>query len=305
MSLHTQEILQSESNKRLYFVLKLILLTGLIIIYARIESVITFISGISPDIASPMLHVFRAFFFALSANILISLTRLVSIAIYIRQRNARSRERNVVLAVNRIAFLLNVLSVIIAGFLLFGLSWDNFFGTFSLVAVATAILIKEYINNTFNGLINMISERIALGDWVKIGNLEGIVTDITLSNVYLKDEEGHNISIPNNNVFVSDIVDYNRESTALLEVSFEARPEAVSDLDYIRTIIINKLKPFEYCIMIDDTQLFLKEVEIDKVKMVCRIRIMLEAYPFKKEIRHTVLHSFFEFQQTLHPGVSA
>lgn len=54
----------------------------------------------------------------------------------------------------------------------------------------------------------MMSDCLALGDYVKIGAQEGKVTDITLSDVHLENQEGYNISVPNNTVFAADIINY-------------------------------------------------------------------------------------------------
>ncbi|MGB3586457.1 MAG: mechanosensitive ion channel domain-containing protein [Tunicatimonas sp.] len=286
------QLVQKENRKRISFLLKLLLFVGLV--YANIHSDywIDFIAGEAPDLADPLDRVFRALLFILTTNLLISLARIVLVAVYIRRKHERSRASNVVLAINRIATLLNIIVVIIGGFLLFGLEWDDFFSTFSLVAVATVLLTKDYISNTINGLINMMSDRLALGDRVKIGAHEGTIKDITLSNVYLEDDAANRIIIPNNTVFAADVINYNQQRGELVEVPVELHSDAVGNIVEWENRVKVSLQPFNTYINLAKVKVRLQHINADKVQLVVQFRSKNSSSGRKKEIIHTILQQF-------------
>ncbi len=286
------QLVQKENRKRISFLLKLLLVAGLVYANIRSDYWISFFTANNPDLADPLARIFRALLFILTTNLLISLARIVLVVVYIRQKNERSRESNVVLAINRIATLLNVIVVVIGGFLLFGLEWDNFFSTFSLVAVATVLLTKDYISNTVNGLINMMSDRLALGDRVKIGTHEGAIKDITLSNVYLEDEEENRIIIPNNTVFAADVINYNQQRGESVEIPVELHPDAVGNITEWERRVKESLQPFQSHINLSEVKVRLQHISTDKVQLVVHFRSKNDSPDQKKEMIHVVLQQF-------------
>mgnify|MGYP001792398814 CR=1 FL=1 len=285
-------LVKKENRKRISFLLKLLLVAGLIYANIRYDYWISFFTANNPDLAVPLARVFRALLFILTSNLLISLARIVLVAVYIRRKNERSRERNVVLAINRMVTLLNITVIVVGGFLLFELEWDDFFSTFSLVAVATVLLTKDYISNTVNGLINMMSDQLALGDRVKIGTHEGTIKDITLSNVYLEDEEENHIIIPNNTVFAADVINYNQQRGELVEVPVELHPDTVGNITEWETRIKESLQPFHSYINLAKVKVRLQHVSTDKVQLVVQFRSKTSSPGRKKEMIHTILQQF-------------
>ena len=170
--------------------------------------------------------------------------------------------------------------------------WDDFFSTFSLVAVATVLLTKDYISNTVNGLINMMSDQLALGDRVKIGTHEGTIKDITLSNVYLEDEEENHIIIPNNTVFAADVINYNQQRGELVEVPVELHPDTVGNITEWETRIKESLQPFHSYINLAKVKVRLQHVSTDKVQLVVQFRSKTSSPGRKKEMIHTILQQF-------------
>lgn len=286
------QTLRRENRRRLTFLVKLLLLAFLVYVNARSEEWAPLLVIHGSSFAKIASGIVKAALFILTGNLLISLGRIVLVALYMRRRTHRSRENNVLLSINRIATLLNGSLVVVAVFLLSDIKWADFFGTFSLVAVATVLLTKDYISNTVNGLINMMSDRLALGDHVRIGGHEGEIKDITLSNVYLEDREGHSITIPNNTVFGSDIVNYSYRPGELVEVPIEMRPQAARELADWEALLEESLQPFQPYLTPGSIRLLVNSVGIDKVQLAAQFR-MKRANPVRKrELIHAVLQRF-------------
>src|SRR5690606_17931794 len=132
---------------------------------------------------------FRALAFFLGANIIISLARITTVRLYLRKKGHDPMRSNFVLGINRIAEILNVGIFIVSFMLLFGRDPLEFFTSITIVAAAIAIVSKDYITNMINGLIIMFSDQLTLGDSIKIGEYEGKITDVTLLNMILTNED--------------------------------------------------------------------------------------------------------------------
>lgn len=277
-----KEIVRQEKRKRVVFIVKLLLLLGLLYVrfYYR-EWVV--------DEEGELSGWIKAVLFYLTANLLISLARIISVYLYIKQKQLANEENNVVLAINRIAILLNVAVLIGAFFLLVEIDWQTFFASFSLVAVATVLLTKDYISNTVNGLIIMVSDRISLNDYVKIGGHAGKVIDITLSNVHLLDDAKRMILIPNNTAFASDIINYTRKTTSYVEVNFDVKPEKVKDLNLLEGELIEAMHPYDELIKKNTYELMVEQVLTDKISLQFRFALRKPTFEKERELKHWVL----------------
>lgn len=286
-----KRIVRQEIRKRALFTFKLLLLIGLLYINfqykAWIEEEQNFLSGIV-----------RALLFYLLSNLLISLGRIVVVHLYIQQKQLKNKENNVILAINQIATLLNTAILVATVFLLLDLSWQTFFTSFSLVAVATVILTKEYISNTVNGLIIMVSDRILLNDYVKIGNHTGKVVDITLSNVHLLDDAEHVVLIPNNTVFASEIINYTKKAAGYVEVNFDIKPEAARDLAQLEDQLIEAMQPHDPLIRKNSYELRVKNILMDKFSLQFRFALQNPQVEKEKELRYWVLRKIARLVMT-------
>lgn len=260
-----QRIGQHELRRRVLFGLKVILLLAVVYVYTQYHYWLR-------AQESMVLNLARMLLFYLATNLLISLGRTVLVYFYLKGNQPQPKQSNVVLAVNRIATLLKRAALVVAGFLLFDLKWGDFFATFSLVAVATVLITKDYISNVINGLVNMMTDRLSLGDQVKINGHAGKVVNITLSNVYLTDDEDHLITIPNNTVFAADIVNYGKQRAGRVAVPFELKPE--QGLGNWEDRIREAMRPYEQWIKPNSYALMVREITTEKI--VCAFTFTLK-----------------------------
>ena len=288
-------IRQQEIRRRVLFAIKLVLL--LVIAYVYVQHYVWL-----RDQEGLWLHVAKMLLFYLSANLTISLGRTVLVYVYLRSNVPNPKQSSVVLAINRIAALLKGTTFVVACFLLFDLKWNDFFATFSLVAVATVLITKDYISNTINGLINMMADRLSLGDYVKIGKYEGKVVNITLSNVYLVDDEDHLITIPNNTVFSSDIINHNKQRAGRVAVPFEIKPER--PLDELEQQLREAMRPHDHLVASDSYELIVKQLATDKIDCIFTFTLLTPNYERAVELKKHLLRVLAQvsISATVHNG---
>jgi small-conductance mechanosensitive channel len=204
-----------ENVRKTYFAFKLILLVVLEIFYAGDTVVAPFLEKY--EILN---HIVRALIFLLSANLIFSLGRIITLRIYLQQREETKVQPNFMLGIDRIEFLLNLIAILIALMLAFGIQPLEFLTSITIVAAALALLTKDYITNIVNGLIMMFSDQLEIGDKIQIGRHTGFIRDITLINLVLKNDAGEIILIPNTMALSEDVVNFSKNNTH--QVIFDA-----------------------------------------------------------------------------------
>src|SRR5690606_11041092 len=143
------------------------------------------------------------------------------VRLYLRKKSHDPMRSNFVLGINRIAEILNVGIFIISFMLLFGRDPLEFFTSITIVAAAIAIVSKDYITNMINGLIIMFSDQLTLGDIIRIGDQEGKITDVTLLNIVLTNEDSDLVMVPNNLLLTAQVVNHSKQHIKKLTFEFD------------------------------------------------------------------------------------
>src|SRR5690554_3380452 len=102
----------------------------------------------------------------------------------------------------------------------FGINPKEFLTSITLVAMAIALLFRDYITNMISGLLIMFSDRFTVGDYIKISNDQGQIVDITLSNIVLNNEDDDLVMIPNNTAFTENIINQTIANTRKMVIDF-------------------------------------------------------------------------------------
>ncbi|MDI1324205.1 MAG: mechanosensitive ion channel [Algoriphagus sp.] len=206
---HLKTSIQSKENKRKRnFAAKLLLLIILEFFYEGDTILSPFLVQYSI-----LYNVVKALIFLLSANLLISLGRIITLRFYLQKTDDSKVQPNFVIGIDRISSILNVNAIVISFMLAFGIKPLEFLTSITIVAAAIAILTKDFISNIINGLIIMFSDQLEIGDKIHIGKSTGFIRDITLSNIILKNDTGEIIIIPNSMVLASEVINYSKNNT--------------------------------------------------------------------------------------------
>lgn len=206
----------AEIKKLRNFTFKLLIYLGLFIMSTISDPFIDWISA-RPGLS----NVITAILFLLGANILISLGRIITARIYLRKQEGEELHPNFLLGINWISNILNSIVFISALIMAFGLRPVEFLTSLTIVAAAIAIVTKDYITNTINGLIIMFTDQFSLGDTIKINDQKGIIKDITLMNTVLKRDDGLTMMIPNNLMLSTHVINYRFTDRKDVEFLFE------------------------------------------------------------------------------------
>ncbi|MFX1343663.1 MAG: mechanosensitive ion channel family protein [Promethearchaeota archaeon] len=107
-----------------------------------------------------------------------------------------------------IMIIINVIWLFFPFWLIFIISPIYFVAIISFLVVAISLTFQNIINNIASGVMLLSSEGFEAGDLVRINNVDGIVKEITLTNLKLLDFDGSITYIPNKTAFNSSVVRY-------------------------------------------------------------------------------------------------
>ncbi|MFD1687413.1 mechanosensitive ion channel family protein [Halobellus litoreus] len=132
-----------------------------------------------------------------------------------------------------LAIILSLWNVNVGGFLV----GAGFLG------IVVGMAARQTLGALLAGFVLMFSRPFEIGDWIQVGDYEGIVTDITIVNTRIQTFDGEYVMIPNDVVSSESLVNRSRKGRLRIEVEvgvdYDADPEraatianrAVSKLD--------------------------------------------------------------------------
>ena len=164
-------------------------------------------------------------------SIILSILRFLIISLYNARHANRSVRGNFVLGINRLTAIINAILFVIAVMVAFGINPVEFVTSLTIVAMAIAVLFRDYITNMLSGLFIMFSEQLSVGDRIKVGEHRGRIVDVTFANIILQNEEDDIVMVPNNMVFTNSMVNLSAHRSNLFTVKFELPLYVATDVE--------------------------------------------------------------------------
>ncbi len=115
----------------------------------------------------------------------------------------------------------------------FGISLTAIMSTLGVGGLAFALAAKDTLSNLFGGMTILFDNVFKMGDWVKVGDVEGTVAEIGLRSTTIRTFDNALITVPNSLVSVSSVMNWNRRAVGrrikmYISVTYE------SDMDNLR-----------------------------------------------------------------------
>jgi len=218
----------------------------------------------------------------LGPSLIISIIRLVVIYWYIKKHKFKSNIKdNFILGINRIESILNTVFFMLALTSFWDVKLQDLVFSISIVAAALAVTFKDYVANMINGLIIMFSDRLSLGDHIKVGDHEGKILDITLINMILQNEDSDMVIIPNSLAFSSVIVNQSKQNTKKLSIEFEMSLANGYTPEFIENQLNKVIENYADNVM--PGGLTVKTIAINKDVVIFKAMILLKRYDKVKE----------------------
>lgn len=277
----TRYVVEKEPRKRFVFLIKIILLGALVVLSETQKEWF--------DSTTLFSRSLRALLIFLEANVLISLTRILTVYYYMNKNGlSETKNNNFILGINRIASVINAIFGIAAVLIFFKVDPLGLLASISIFAAALAILSKDYISNMINGLIIMFSDQLSLNDHIKVGDHKGKIIDVTLINVIILNEDDDIVYIPNTTILNSNILNHSKQNIKKLNFEFELEPKKITSIEAIEVVFKEILKPFSSNILDNSFSLKVMEVKKDYVKFKLQFLLPKADQKDEKKIKRLI-----------------
>lgn len=232
----------------------------------------------------------------LTASVLISIGHFILVKLYNSRNEHQVVRGNFVLGITRVATVGNVFFIIVSVMIAVGINPKDFITSMTIVAMAIAVIFREYITNMISGLIIMFSDQFSVGDRIKIGEYQGKIVDITLANLVVRDEDDDAVMIPNNLVFTATLVNKTSQKSNKIVVKFELpvdRAVAVEVLEsYFKPLFQNNSN-------LDHSQGFtvkIADLAKDYVKYKVEVSTISSSNRIHQQVQSKILNQVLQFK---------
>ncbi|MBI1224868.1 MAG: mechanosensitive ion channel [Bacteroidetes bacterium] len=271
-----------------YFFILLKYLALVALIYLKVRSTIW-----EGDLSLPFLTSSKHFLSL--TNILINflilllglnLLKIGAVGLYRRRQHLPpNKPDNVIVGIQNIYILLTSAVVLITALSFFGIDIKSLFTGLTIVAAAISIITKDYIVNIISGIAISFSDEISIDDYIKIAEHKGKVIDITISRIALLNDDDDTIFIPNNTVYISNIINYTKRGIRKVSIEFELNLTFLDTIEELEDNLIECLS--DYHSNIEEGSFMLKIVEIKKDSLDLKFQYTLKSInrELEREIR--------------------
>ncbi|MBD3407149.1 MAG: mechanosensitive ion channel [Candidatus Lokiarchaeota archaeon] len=184
--------------------------------------------------------------------VILAIELIILLVIYaVSTRGLRNRLKNANLSsetITGIVLIVRILFFIIAVILIvnsFGPDVAALVSLSTLFGTALGLAFSQAVSGIVNGLYILVARPFRVGDYVRIGKKEGIVTDITLNYTQILQPDETRLRIPNTSILESEVTNFRVNISEIID---EVSKEQHETSDYtLRTHLasaIHRLKLF-------------------------------------------------------------
>jgi small-conductance mechanosensitive channel len=136
-----------------------------------------------------------------------------------------------------------ILAALVAVFSIWGIDIGSLLVGAGFLGVVVGLAARQTLGSLLAGFVLMFSRPFEIGDWVAIGDKEGIVTKITIMNTIMRNFDGEHVVIPNDNVANQAIT--NRSRDGKLRIHLEVGIDYDDDPEHAKAVAREAVKEVE------------------------------------------------------------
>jgi len=123
---------------------------------------------------------------------------------------------------------------------LWGLDLSGLLVGAGFLGIVVGMAARQTLGSLIAGFVLMFSQPFTIGDWVQVGDDEGIVTDITIMDTRMKNFDGESIIIPNDRVSNQAIT--NRSAQGHLRIRVDVGIDYATDPDEAEQVALEAIR---------------------------------------------------------------
>ncbi len=149
-----------------------------------------------------------------------------------------------------VSIAINLTWAIFIFWLMITISAELFIAVISFLIVAISLNFRNVINNIVSGILLLTTEQFEVGDLIETNGIQGIVREINLNHVKIREFDGIDVILPNSNAYGATIIKFTHSKFKIFEQKnrdeFEKKKYYRRYLKAINKIISTKIKTTKY-----------------------------------------------------------
>ncbi|AFK20433.1 mechanosensitive ion channel family protein [Haloferax mediterranei ATCC 33500] len=125
------------------------------------------------------------------------------------------------------------------------------------LGIVVGMAARQTLGALIAGFVLMFSRPFEIGDWVEVGNHEGIVTEITVVNTRIQTFDGEFVMIPNDVVSSESLV--NRSRKGRLRLDIDVGVDYETDLDHAASVAQAAVEELDEVLSVPKPQVVAKQ----------------------------------------------
>ena len=139
------------------------------------------------------------------------------------------------------------------------------------LGIIVGLAARQTLGSLIAGFVIMFSRPFELGDWIQIGETEGVVTDITINNTRLRTADGDTVVLPNDQVSNSTVVNHTEQDR--LRLAIDVGVDYGTELDRARDLALEAIQECDETLAVPAPQVLPKSFGDSAVVLECRFWI--------------------------------
>jgi small-conductance mechanosensitive channel len=123
---------------------------------------------------------------------------------------------------------------------LWGINLSGLLVGAGFLGIVVGLAARQTLGSLIAGFVLMFSRPFTVGDWIEVGEEEGIVTDITIMNTRLQNFDGETVVMPNDRVNDQSLI--NRSANGRLRLRTEVGIDYDADPDHAETVALEAIE---------------------------------------------------------------
>jgi small-conductance mechanosensitive channel len=215
--------------------------------------------------------ILRFLLFFITVNLI---TAMLVMIYRIRKKLAYKYTDNVISGINNLYYLIVTIGVILMILGFWGIDVGKLLTSLSIAAAAVAIISKEFVSAIISGIIISFTNDIGIDDYVKIGGNKGKILDISLTKVTMLNEDDDIIFIPNDKVYLSEIINYTKREIRKINIDFEIDLSVFSSVEKLEMLLKKSLEDYKQ--LIEPNSISLNIVDIHREHLTLKFQFKLK-----------------------------
>lgn len=123
---------------------------------------------------------------------------------------------------------------------LWGIPVSNIFLGAGVLGIVIGFAARKTLSGILSGFVILFARPFEVGDWIRVSEREGIVTDITVYNTQIRTFSEEHVLVPNDTVTQNDVVNYSKTDRLRLETTVGVDYE--TDIDAAARVAVGAME---------------------------------------------------------------